>query len=99
MYGGAWFIQPNMIAAMPTLVCWMGSNIQGRNRRLMSFAIFVFVTNWYGAIALLTFVSTAAPEFVKAAWINMSFMIAGVVFTVVIVGILKMKGGDFVPLL
>ncbi|QNP95062.1 YALIA101S10e02938g1_1 [Yarrowia lipolytica] len=100
-YGGAWFIIPNMVAAMPTLACWLGSNVQGRNRRLMSFAVFTFITNWYGVIVLRTWVATAAPLFVKAAWVNMAFMIAGVVFTAALVVVLKLKTshGAFVYLL
>lgn len=67
----------------------------------MSFAVFTFITNWYGVIVLRTWVATAAPLFVKAAWVNMAFMIAGVVFTAALVVVLKLKTshGAFVYLL
>lgn len=99
-YGGAWFILPNMVAAMPTLACWMGSNVQGRNRRLMSFAVFTAITNWYGVIVLRTYVATDAPIYMRAAWVNMGFMIASVVGTVMMVLYLKMRQkGEFKYLL
>ncbi|KAG5358835.1 hypothetical protein CKK34_5130 [Yarrowia sp. E02] len=98
-YGGAWFIIPNMVSAMPTLVCWLGSNVQGRNRRLMSFAVFTFVTNWYGVVVLRTWVSTDAPVFVRASWVNMGFMIASVFFVGATVMLLRMRRGEFVPLI
>lgn len=88
-YGGAWFILPNMIAAFVTLIFWMGSNIQGRNRRLMSFTMFAMIANWYGVIEYRTFISKEIPVFHRGAWINMSFMIAAVFLSTAIWGYLK----------
>ncbi|KAG5358456.1 hypothetical protein CJU89_5026 [Yarrowia sp. B02] len=98
-YGAAWLILPNMVAAMPTLACLLGSNVQGRRKRLMSFTIFAFVTQWYGVIVMRTFKATDAPQFMTGAWINMAFMIAGFVLTGLLVLFMGRKRGDFVYLL
>lgn len=101
-YGGAWFILPNTVAAFPTAACWLGSNIQGRNRRLMSFAVFASITNWYGVVVLRTFVAKEVPLYNRACWVNMAFMIASVVLVTALMLALRRRnsrGGSFVYLL
>ncbi|KAG5356389.1 putative transporter C11D3.18C [Yarrowia sp. B02] len=74
-YGGAWFVLPNMVASFVTTACWLGSNVQGRNRRLMSFTVFAMIVNWYGVLEFRTFVHNEIPLFHRSIWIDMGFMI------------------------
>lgn len=77
-FGGGWLAIPNAISAFASLCGWLGSNVQGRNRRLMSFAIFSSVSCWYGVLVLRVFTSKDGPLFTRGCWINMGFMIASV---------------------
>ncbi|AOW00109.1 uncharacterized protein YALI1_A01143g [Yarrowia lipolytica] len=75
MYGGAWFVLPNMVSAFVTNACWLGSNVQGRNRRLMSFTVFAMIVNWFGVLEFRTHTHREIPVFHRAGWIDMGFMI------------------------
>ncbi|AOW02327.1 major facilitator superfamily domain-containing protein [Yarrowia lipolytica] len=90
-FGGGWFTIPNATAAFASLCGWLGSNVQGRNKRLMSFAIFSSVSCWYGVLVLRVFTSTDGPLFKRGCWINMGFMIASVFGTLGIVFFLKRR--------
>ncbi|RDW24440.1 YALIA101S04e02058g1_1 [Yarrowia lipolytica] len=90
-FGGGWFVIPNTMAAFVVVACWLGSNIQGRHRRLMSFAIFAMVSDTFAIIALRTFIAREAPQYHRGCWIAMGFTIACVVLSTVLRGALGWK--------
>lgn len=90
-FGGGWFVIPNATAAYASLCGWLGSNVQGRHKRLMSFAIFSSVSCWYGVLVLRVFTTSDGPQFTRGVWINMGFMIAAVFGTLGIVLFLKKR--------